>query len=107
MKAGDLFRRQYGYDFVDISAALKLPERVNDNRNAVEFDKLLGPSAAQPSSLPGGDDDGDIHSVMTQCPICGLRQAPVGLRVTTGGIVHHFLRPHFLRKAVRKSSCRQ
>jgi hypothetical protein len=34
---------------------------MNDNGNAAEFQKLLGPLAAQTRALPGGGDNRNVH----------------------------------------------
>ena len=44
-------------------AALELPERMNDNWNSAQLEELLGTVAAEPASLPGSHDYGDIHSI--------------------------------------------
>ena len=63
-KVSRLFGGKDGYDFVDLLGALKLPERVNDNRDSAYLQELLWADAAQPSSLPGGDDDRDVHEML-------------------------------------------
>ena len=64
LKSRRFFGGQDCYDFIDLSATLELSERANDYWNPIEFEELLGPVAAQPSSLPGGHNYRDVHSVM-------------------------------------------
>jgi hypothetical protein len=55
---------QHDQDLIDLAAEIELSKRVNDDRNSFEFEELLGPVAAQPSSLPGGHNYRDIQSVI-------------------------------------------
>jgi hypothetical protein len=61
LKTRRVFGGQHCDYFADFFTALELSERVNDYRNATQFEKLFRAIAAQPRSLAGSHDYGDIH----------------------------------------------
>jgi hypothetical protein len=67
LKTRRVFGGQNRDYFVDLFTALELPERVNDYRNASQFEKLFRAIAAQPRSLAGSHDYGDIHPLKLRC----------------------------------------
>ena len=50
------------YDLIYVRALLETEERVNNYRDAVEFQKLLGPLAAHSDALAGRGNNGNVHS---------------------------------------------
>src|ERR1051325_2888621 len=63
LKPRRIFGGQHRNYFVYLFAAFELSERVNDYRNAAQFEKLFRAIAAQPRSFAGSHDYGDVHSL--------------------------------------------
>jgi hypothetical protein len=67
LKTRRIFGGQNRDYFVDLFTALELSERANDYGNAGQFEKLFRAIAAEPRSLAGSHDYGDIHPLKLQC----------------------------------------
>src|SRR5438105_2311253 len=62
LKIRHVCRRQDDYDLFDLPTLLKLPQRVDDDGDAVYREELLGPVTTETNAFPTGDDYRDVHS---------------------------------------------
>src|SRR2546423_14708335 len=58
----------------------KLPERVHDNGDSVDFEKLLGPVVTEARTFAAGDDNRDVHLVRLRCHLCASWRGALFLR---------------------------
>ena len=67
LKFVDVDRRQDHDDAFDLLTRLKSAQRVDNDWDAVDFEKLLGLMAAETSALSAGHNDRDVHPFTTRC----------------------------------------